>query len=165
MSWLTATSIAREALVTGKHSYSRFLRRFFLFRRTTSKTAPFGLRIWGRQLTTYPKNFQGGGFAYIDYFHPIRGEMYRALARPTYHFCIHLWKLDKDKTLLVTSLKFFCCFRLNKSVLETAEINQADSQLHFAPKIIEIHLLVFENELIEDAMLAPKKFQNWKLVF
>ena len=54
----------------------------------------------------------------------------------------------------------FCCFRLNKNVLETAETKEADSQLHFAPKIIEIHLLVFENELIEDAMLAPKKFQN-----
>ena len=51
----------------------------------------------------------------------------------------------------------FCCFRVNKSVLETAETKQADSQLHFAPKIIEIHLLVFENELIEDAMLVPKK--------
>ena len=50
-----------------------------------------------------------------------------------------------------------CCFRLNKSELETAETKQADSQLHFAPKIIEIHLLVFENELIEDAMLVPKK--------
>ena len=54
----------------------------------------------------------------------------------------------------------FCCFRLNKSVLETAETKQADSQFHFASKIIEIHLLVFENELIEDAMLVPKKFQN-----
>ena len=41
-------------------------------------------------------------------------------------------------------------------MLETAETKQADSQLHFAPKIIEIHLLVFENELIEDAMLVPK---------
>ena len=53
-----------------------------------------------------------------------------------------------------------CCFRLNKSELETAETKQADSQLNFAPKIIKIHLLVFENELIEDAMLVPKKFQN-----
>ena len=52
------------------------------------------------------------------------------------------------------------CFCLNKSVLETAETKQADSQLRFASKIIEIHLLVFENELIEDAMLVPKKFQN-----
>ena len=59
----------------------------------------------------------------------------------------------------------FCCFRLNKSVLETVETKQADSQLYFAPKIVKIHLLVFENELIEDAMLVPKKFQNWKPVF
>ena len=53
-----------------------------------------------------------------------------------------------------------CYFRLNKSELETAETKQADSQLYFAPKIIKIHLLVFENELIEDAMLVPKKSQN-----
>ena len=53
----------------------------------------------------------------------------------------------------------FCCFRLNKSMLETTETKQADSQLYFASKIIKIHLLVFENELIEDA-LVPKKFQN-----
>ena len=36
---------------------------------------------------------------------------------------------------------------------------------HFAPKINKIRLLVFENELIEDAMLVPKKSQNWKRVF
>ena len=58
-----------------------------------------------------------------------------------------------------------CCFRPNKSVLETTETKQADSQLHFTPTIIKNHLLVFENELIEDAMLVPKKSQNWKLVF
>ena len=52
-------------------------------------------------------------------------------------------------------------FRLNKSVLETTETKQADSQLHFASKIIKNHLLVFENELFEDAMLVPKKSQNW----
>ena len=57
------------------------------------------------------------------------------------------------------------CFRLNKSVLETKETKHTDSQLHFAPKITKIHLVVFENELIEDAMLVPKKFQNWKPVF
>ena len=61
----------------------------------------------------------------------------------------------KNNTFYFT--ESFCCFRLNKSVLKTAETKQADSQLHFAPKIIEIHLLVFENELIEDAMLVPKK--------
>ena len=54
----------------------------------------------------------------------------------------------------------FWCFRLNKSVLETTETKQADSHLHFAPNIIKNHLLVFENELIEDAMLVPKKSQN-----
>ena len=61
--------------------------------------------------------------------------------------------------------KSFRCFRLNKSVLQTTETKQADSQLHFAPKIIKIHLLVFENELFEDAMPVPKKFQNRKPVF
>ena len=50
----------------------------------------------------------------------------------------------------------FCRFRPNKSVLETTETKQADSQLHFAPKTIKNHLLVFENELIEDTMLVPK---------
>ena len=54
------------------------------------------------------------------------------------------------------------CFCLNKSVLETKETKQTDSQLCFAPKNTKIHLVVFENELIEDAMLVPKKFQNWK---
>ena len=54
----------------------------------------------------------------------------------------------------------FRCFRLNKSVLEIKETKQADSQLWFPPKIINIHLLVFENELIEDAMLVPKKSQT-----
>ena len=54
----------------------------------------------------------------------------------------------------------FRCFRLNKSVLETTETKQASSQLHFPHKIIKIHLVVFENELIEDVMLVPKKFQN-----
>ena len=59
----------------------------------------------------------------------------------------------------------FCSFQLNETVLETTETKQADSQLHFAPKIIKIHLLVFENELFEDAMPVPKKFQNRKPVF
>ena len=45
----------------------------------------------------------------------------------------------------------FRCFRLNKSVLETTETKQTDSQLHFALKIIKICLVVFENELIEVA--------------
>ena len=50
----------------------------------------------------------------------------------------------------------FWYFGLNKSILETTETKQADSQLSFATKIIKIELLVFENELIEDAMPAPK---------
>ena len=49
----------------------------------------------------------------------------------------------------------FWCFGLNKSVLETTETKQADSQLSFATKIIKIELLIFENELIEDVMPAP----------
>ena len=54
----------------------------------------------------------------------------------------------------------FRCFRLNKSVLQTTETKQADSQLHFAPKIIKIHLLVFENELIECHASSPKNPEN-----
>ena len=54
----------------------------------------------------------------------------------------------------------FGCFQLSETVLETTETKQADSQLHFASKIIKIVLLGFENELIEDAMLVPKKFEN-----
>ena len=47
-------------------------------------------------------------------------------------------------------------------MLETTETKQADSQLHFASKMIKIHLLVLENGLIEDAMRAPKKFKKVK---
>ena len=64
----------------------------------------------------------------------------------------------KNNTFYFT--ESFCYFRLNKSVLETTETKQVDSQLHFAPKIIKNHLLVFENEFIEDAMLVLKKSQN-----
>ena len=52
------------------------------------------------------------------------------------------------------------CFRPNKNVLETTETKQTDSQLHLAPQITKFHLVVFENELSEDAMLVPQKFQN-----
>ena len=62
-------------------------------------------------------------------------------------------------------LRTFRCFRVNKSVLETKETKQVDSQLHFAPKIIKFYLVVFENELIEDAMQVPKKSQNRKPMF
>ena len=68
---------------------------------------------------------------------------------------------EKHNTFYFT--ESFRCFRLNKSVFKTTETKQADSLLCFAPKTIKIHLLVFENELIEDAVLVLKKFQNWKL--
>ena len=54
----------------------------------------------------------------------------------------------------------FHCFRLNKSVLETPETTHTDSQLHFAPKISKIHLLVFENEFIEDATQISKSIKT-----
>ena len=54
----------------------------------------------------------------------------------------------------------FRCFQQNKSVLETTETKQANSQLHFATKIIKIQLLVFENKLFENPMCAPKKSQK-----
>ena len=69
----------------------------------------------------------------------------------------------KNTTFYV--LESFRYFRLNKSVLETKETKQADSQLHFAPKIIKIHLVVFENELVEDAIPVLKKCQNQECVF
>ena len=69
-------------------------------------------------------------------------------------------ELGQGKHTTFYFLESFCCFRLNKSVLETKETKQADSQFCFAPQNTKIHLLVFENELIEDAMLVPKKSQN-----
>ena len=85
-----------------------------------------------------------------------RGELYRALTRQTQQ----LWKLGKEKTLLFTSLKVFVVFGSTKVYWKQRKQNKQISQLHFAPKIIEIHLLVFENELIEDAMLVLKKSKN-----
>ena len=61
----------------------------------------------------------------------------------------------KNTTLYFT--ESFRCFRLNKSVLETKETKQTRLHLYFSPKIIKIRLVAFENELIEDAMLVPKK--------
>ena len=58
----------------------------------------------------------------------------------------------------------FCCFRLNKRVLETTETQQAGSQLYFASKIIKIHLLVFENELIECHASSKKNLRTHILV-
>ena len=69
-------------------------------------------------------------------------------------------EFGQGKTTTFYFIESFRCFRLNKSVLGTKETKQADSQFCFAPKIIKIHLLVFENELIEDAMLVPKKSQT-----
>ena len=66
----------------------------------------------------------------------------------------------QGKSTTIYFAESFRCFRLNETVLKTTETKQAESQLSFAPKIIEIHLLVFENELNEDAMLVPKKSQN-----
>ena len=71
---------------------------------------------------------------------------------------------EKNATFCFTEI--FRSSRPNKSVLETTETKQSDSQLHFAPKIIKNHLLVFENELFEDAMLVQKnpKTENSYLV-
>ena len=70
------------------------------------------------------------------------------------------WKFEQGKNNTSYFTKSFRYFRLNKSVLETAETKQAGSQLYFAPKIIKIPLLVFENELIEDAILVPKSLKT-----
>ena len=67
-----------------------------------------------------------------------------------------------------TTFYFFESFRyfgLNKSVFETKETQQADSQLYFTPQNTKIHLVVFENELIEDAIPVLKKCQNQECVF
>ena len=49
-------------------------------------------------------------------------------------------------------------------MLEIAETKQVDSQLHFAPKIIKNHLLVFENELIECHASSKKTLRTRILV-
>ena len=56
---------------------------------------------------------------------------------------------DKEKNTTFYFTESFRCFRLNKSVLETKETKQADSQLCFAPKNIKTDLVVFENEFFE----------------
>ena len=78
---------------------------------------------------------------------------------------LQLWNLDKKNNNTVYFTASFRCLRVNKSALETTETKHTDSQLCFAPKIIKIHLVIFESELIEDAMLVPKKFQNRKSMF
>ena len=57
----------------------------------------------------------------------------------------------EGKSVVLNVSQSFCYFRHSKSVLETAETKQVDSQLCFAPKIIKIHLVVWENELFEVA--------------
>ena len=74
-------------------------------------------------------------------------------------------KVGKEKYTIFYFLESFCYFRLNKSVLQLKKTKQADSQLYFAPKNIKIHLVVFENELIEDAIPVLKKSQNQECVF
>ena len=74
-------------------------------------------------------------------------------------------EFEQEQNTTFYFLVSFHRFRLNKIVLETTETKQAESQFYFAPKIIQIYLVVFENELIEDAMLVSKKFQNRKPMF
>ena len=50
----------------------------------------------------------------------------------------------------------FRCFSIKKSRKQNTETEQAQPQLQFAPKIIKIHLVFLENELIEVCMLVPK---------
>ena len=51
-------------------------------------------------------------------------------------------------------------FSANKSSKQNAETEQARPQLYFAQKIIKIHLVVLENELIEVCMLISKHCQK-----
>ena len=67
-------------------------------------------------------------------------------------------EFGQEQIIIFYFTESFRYFRLNKSVLETTETKQVDSQLCFTPKIIK-HL---KNELIEDAMLVRKKFQKLK---
>ena len=79
------------------------------------------------------------------------------------HRLVHLpptWEFGQGKNTTFYFTGSSRCFCLNKSVLETKETKQTDSQLCFAPKIIKIHLVVLENELIEVCMLIPKKYQK-----
>ena len=73
-----------------------------------------------------------------------------------------LLEFGQGKNITFYFTESFRCFRLNKSVLETKETKQADSQLYFAPKNFKIHLVVFENELIEVSWLVSKNLQKLK---
>ena len=82
---------------------------------------------------------------------------------PRYDFFLStLLEFGQGKNTTFYFTESFRCFRLNKSVLETKETKQADSQLYFAPKNFKIHLVVFENEFFEVAWLVSKKFQKLK---
>ena len=71
--------------------------------------------------------------------------------------------LKRERKSVVSNFgQSFCYFRHSKSVLETAETKQVDSQLWFAPKIIKIHLVVWENELLEVAWTVSKTSQKQK---
>ena len=59
----------------------------------------------------------------------------------------------------------FRCFPIKKSRKQNTETEQAQPQLQFAPKIIKIHLVVLENELIEVCMLVPKTAKTASCVY
>ena len=69
-------------------------------------------------------------------------------------------EFGQGKSITFRFTESFRCVRLNKSVVETKETKQTRHHLYFASKIIKIRLVTFENELIEDDMLVPKKSQN-----
>ena len=84
---------------------------------------------------------------------------------PRYDFFLPtLLEFGEGKNTTFYFTESFRCFRLNKSVLETKETNQADSQLYFAPKNFKIHLVVVENELIEVTWVISKISQKRKHV-
>ena len=70
-------------------------------------------------------------------------------------------KFIKENYNFLLNWKFSPCWTQQSSP-ETTETKQADSQLHFAPKIIKIHSLAFENDSIEDAVLVRKKTPKLK---
>ena len=145
-----------EKTLLGNHNKEVRSLQICLSRRSTSPNALFDLKIGERLLLVRLSTFQGGGCVYIHYFQIFQVVFHRGRL-------IHLppsLEFGQGKNTTFYFTESFRCFQLNKTVLETTETKQADSQLHFAPKIIKIHLLVFENELFEDAMPVPKKIQN-----
>ena len=93
----------------------------------------------------------------ISYFFRDIGHRLTRPCTDTFAYIFGTWARKTNTFYFTESVR---CFQLNKSVLETTETKQAGSQLHFAPKIIKIHSLVFENELVEDAIPVPKTLQN-----